>query len=308
MTDRLLNPLEGEPASLKGLYLRIGGAILAGVLVLAGLIALASRARRGGPEDGVLPPSAAAAAAALAPTNAPAPSAADAALLEEVRRLQAAGDLLTAREKGLAALEAAPGPGLVRDLESLLGQVNIDLVFSPRAMPEKVDYTVAPGDSLDRIARKFGTTVDLIRRGNGVRGSLIRAGDRLRVLQAAFAIRVDKSDNTLVLRMNDRFFKRYSVGTGQYNKTPVGDFKILEKIPQPTWWRPDGKAIPYGDTNNLLGTHWMSIDAPGYGIHGTWEPDTIGKQASLGCIRLLNDDVEQLFTLVTEGTPVAIQD
>jgi lipoprotein-anchoring transpeptidase ErfK/SrfK len=305
MSDRLLNPLDAAPASPKGLYMRIGAGFLIAALVLVLLAFLMANARR---KHRAVPPPPGREQAAPSATNGTDAFRADLSLLDDARRLQAAGDLLAAREKGLAVLAAAGNPAATQAVEALLGQVDIDLVFSPRAMPEKVEYTVAAGDSLDKIARKFGTTVDLIRKSNSVRGSLIRTGDRLRILQATFSIRVDKSDNTLLLLMNDRFFKRYRVGTGQYNKTPVGDFKIVEKIPQPTWWRPDGKAIPYGDTNNLLGTHWMSIDAPGYGIHGTWEPDTIGKQASAGCIRLLNEDVEQLFTLVPEGTPVAIQD
>ena len=91
-------------------------------------------------------------------------------------------------------------------------------------------------------------------------------------------------------------------------KPPVGSFVIKDKIQHPPWWRPDGKQIPYGDPANLLGTHWLSLDVRGYGIHGTWEPETIGQQASAGCIRLLNDDIEELYTLVIVGTPVVIRD
>ena len=117
-----------------------------------------------------------------------------------------------------------------------------------------------------------------------------------------------------MLFLNGKFFKRYAVGTGQYGKTPVGDFIISDKIINPPWWRPDGKLIPFGDTNNVLGTRWMALSTPdgtgprGYGIHGTWQPDTIGKQASAGCIRLLNSEVEELFMLVPVGTPVNITD
>jgi len=71
--------------------------------------------------------------------------------------------------------------------------------------------------------------------------------------------------------------------------------------------------IPYGDKENVLGTRWISLTATGqtpkvrgYGIHGTWEPDTVGKQASAGCVRLLNPDVEELFLIVPMGTPVTI--
>ncbi len=191
---------------------------------------------------------------------------------------------------------------------TILSDINTEILLSPRAMPEKTEYTVQPGDSLAKLAKKFGTTVELIRQGNNVRGSLIRTGDRMRIFQGNFSIQVDKSDNILDVYLNDVFFKRYPVGTGEYNRTPVGDFKITDRIRKPTWWCPDGKAIPYGTPENELGTHWLSLDVRGYGIHGTWEPDTIGKQVSAGCVRLLNENIEELYNIIPVGTPVTITD
>ncbi len=236
------------------------------------------------------------------------------AALAEARQLKAQDKMLEARDKALGILDASSNAIARTGAEQLLGEVNVVLVTTPRAMPEKTDYAVQPGDSLALLAKKFNTTVDLIQRGNNLQGSVIRAGDRLRIFSGKYEIRVSKTKNDLVLLVNDRFFKRYAVGTGQYGKTPVGSFLIKDKIPNPPWWRSDGKQIPFGDTNNVLGTRWMGLkyadDTPlaGYGIHGTWEPDTIGKQASAGCIRLLNSDVEELFALVPEGTPVTISD
>ncbi len=229
-------------------------------------------------------------------------------LLEKAQGLRDKRKFLEARDAAYDVMDKSSNEVARAGAEALLGEVNIELVFTPRAMPEKSDYTVQPGDSIDQLAKKFGTTVDVIRKGNRVVGSVIRVGDRLRIFSGKFSIRVDKSNNTLTLFLNDRFFKRYSVGTGEYGKTPAGSFSIREKIPQPTWWRPDGQAVPYGDTNNVLGTYWLSLDIPGYGIHGTWQPDTIGKQSSAGCIRLLNAEIEELYMLVPVGTPVVIVD
>ena len=189
-----------------------------------------------------------------------------------------------------------------------LGQLGMEMLFSPIPMAEKTDYTVQAGDSLDKIARRSGTTVELLRKSNSLRGPVIRPGDRLRVFSGKWAIRVSKSRNDLVLLLNDQFFKRYPVGTGEYAKTPTGEFKITDRIAQPTWWHPDGRTIAYGDPENLLGTHWLALDIKGFGLHGTWEPNTIGRQSSMGCVRLLNEDIEELFTLVTVGTPVTIED
>lgn len=226
-------------------------------------------------------------------------------VLTAATQLQKEDKLLEARDKAYEVLVQSSNKAARAGAEALLGDVNVRLILSPRPMPEKVDYTIQPGDSINALAKKFGPTVDVIQKGNRVTSSVIRPGDRLRIFTGKFSIQVSKKDNTLVLMMNDKFFKRYAVGTGEYGKTPVGSFTIRDRVPQPTWWK-DGKAIPFGDTNNVLGTHWLALDIPGYGIHGTWQPDTIGKQASAGCIRLVNAEIEELFTLVPVGTPVTI--
>lgn len=226
--------------------------------------------------------------------------------LTQAKTLQAAGDYQGARQAAYQALEATPGGRTAESARQLLSEIHTELAFSSRQMQEKEDYVIESGDSLARIARKFNTTVELLQKGNNLTGSLIRRGDRLRILRGDFSVRVDKSDNILDVFLNEKFFKRYLVGTGKFAKTPEGDFVINDRIAQPTWWRPDGKAIPFGDPDNLLGTHWLSLSVRGYGIHGTWEPETIGKQASAGCVRLLNKDIEELYALLPLGTPVTI--
>ncbi len=230
------------------------------------------------------------------------------ALLQQAREAKAAQQYAAARDYAWQVLDESRDNRARTQAEELLNEVNITLVMNPWPMPEKVDYTIQRGDTLGGLARRFNTTIELIQRGNRLSGSMIRQGDRLRILDAEFSVHVNKTRNDLVVYMNDRFFKRYDVGTGEYQRTPVGEFTITERIAQPTWWRPDGRAVPYGTTNNVLGTHWLSIDVPGYGIHGTWEPDSIGYQSSAGCVRLLNEDIEELYTLLPTGVPVVIED
>lgn len=230
-----------------------------------------------------------------------------ASLLARAKNLRDGGNLEAARETAYQIMDASRDSHSLESARQMLGEINIELALTPRDMKEKVDYTVQSGDSLARIAKNYKTNVELIQKSNNIKGSLIRVGDRLRILTGDFSIVVDKTDNLLDLYLNNRFFKRYRVGTGKFDKTPEGDFLVNDRIAQPTWWRPDGKAIPYGDPDNLLGTHWLSLNIRGYGIHGTWEPDTIGKELSAGCVRLLNEDIEELFTLIPLNTPVRIQ-
>ena len=245
---------------------------------------------------------------AAAPAPAPAPIAAGdaAAGFAQARERLQGGDYQGAREAALAALAAKPGDP---EIEGFLNELAMPLLASQRPMPEKVEHVVQSGDYLGKLAATYNTPVALIAKANNVQGANIRVGETLRLLDGnahAFALTVSKSRNDLVATLDGKFFKRYRVSTGENSKTPVGTFKIVDKIAQPAWHKPGGKAIPYGDPENLLGTHWLALDLPGYGLHGTWEPDSIGKQSSAGCVRLLNSDIEELYTILPKGTLVTI--
>lgn len=256
----------------------------------------------------------------LVPSSAPAPVMPPppeaARLLAAAREMERSGAMQEARETYYQALASLTDAQTRRGIEDRLGPINTGLLLSPAAMPEKQDHIVQPGESLQTIARRYGTTVELIQRGNRIMNpNRIKAGDVLRVFTGKFRIEVSKSRNELILFMNDRFFKRYAVATGAYGKTPLGTFEVRDKTVDPTWWRPDGKEVPFGDKENILGTRWMSIratgdtpDARGYGIHGTWDNASIGKAASAGCVRMINAEVEELFDMAPPGAPVLIQE
>lgn len=180
-------------------------------------------------------------------------------------------------------------------------------LFSKEVGPDSIAYTVKSGDSLYVLARKNHTTVDLIKKINGLTSDNIYPKMKLKILTAPFSIQIDKSKNVLVLYLKDEAVKRYSVATGKKNCTPVGEFKITDKLVNPTWFK-TGAILPPGSPENALGTRWMGFDKPAYGIHGTIDPKSIGTQASEGCIRMLNEEVEELYSIVPVGTKVTIQD
>jgi lipoprotein-anchoring transpeptidase ErfK/SrfK len=86
--------------------------------------------------------------------------------------------------------------------------------------------------------------------------------------------------------------------------SPIGTFTIVNRIPNPTYYKP-GKVVGPGP-GNPLGTRWIGLDQKGYGIHGTDQPRSIGFAKSQGCIRLRNQDVEQLFDRVRAGDIVEL--
>jgi len=188
-----------------------------------------------------------------------------------------------------------------------LSDLRFKMLFSAAEQEGCVFYDVRPGDSLAKIAKQFGTTVGLIKRINHLERDVIFMGQKLKVCQIKFNIFVDKSDNILKLRSGDALWKHYTVSTGLNNSTPVGTFTVETKLIDPPWYRP-GKIVPSGDPENALGSRWLGFDLKGYGIHGTIEPETIGKQITNGCVRMLNKEVEELYDIVPKGTEVTIID
>jgi len=187
-----------------------------------------------------------------------------------------------------------------------IGDINVRLIFSPIPRKDSVIYKVKAGDSLTLIAKRFNTTVDLIIKSNKLKDTVIRPEKRLKITSGSgFSIEVYTKSNKLILKNNGDPVKTYIVATGTHDGTPLGNFKIVNKLKNPPWYTA-GTRVPADSPKNVLGTRWMGISEKGYGIHGTINPASIGKQSTEGCIRMYNKEVEELFDLVPVGTPVTI--
>ena len=190
-----------------------------------------------------------------------------------------------------------------KDLQDL----NMRILFSPVKAEGSFTYKVEPGDTLIAISRRFKTTVALIRRANNLKSDLIKPNMELKVSKADFSLAVDKSQNILNLKANEEILKTYPISTGSNNSTPIGVFTITDKLTDPVWYT-TGAVVSPDSPENILGTRWMGISKEGYGIHGTTDPDTIGRQITQGCVRMYNSDVEELFDILPVGTEVVITD
>ena len=203
-------------------------------------------------------------------------------------------------------LEKHPGTEFAADAEQRQGAINLKRFLRENTTP----YQVKRGDSLVKIAAKFGVTPELLKRINGLTSNMLQTGQVLRVVDPDFNILVDMSNRRLSLRSGNKVVKKYVIGIGKdETPTPPGDYKVTDKLPNPVWYctLPSGakEAIQPGDPRNELGTRWIGFK-PAYGIHGTIEPESIGKAVSNGCVRMNNEDVEELYDLVGAGTPVRI--
>jgi lipoprotein-anchoring transpeptidase ErfK/SrfK len=112
-------------------------------------------------------------------------------------------------------------------------------------------------------------------------------------------------DRKLAVLEAGRVIKIFPTAVGApKSPSPTGSYTIVLRLTDPTWYG-KGKIVPAGKSCPI-GTRWLGLNVKGYGIHGTNNPASIGHNASHGCIRLRNRDIEQLFGMVSVGDAVEL--
>jgi len=215
------------------------------------------------------------------------------------------GDVTEAKALYRRVYQSAPDTIMSKIAEARLVEEGYEDYFYSLDETNSSSYEVQNGDTLSRIASQYGVTAGLVRVSNRIKGDRIRPFQKLKIMQDKWRILVDKSTNILILKAGDRVVKTYPVGTGKRGNTPLGDFEIVNRLKDPTWYY-EGIVAQPGTSENPLGTRWMGFNIDGYGLHGTTDPASIGKYETLGCIRMYNADVEELFEIVPTGTKVSV--
>lgn len=121
---------------------------------------------------------------------------------------------------------------------------------------------------------------------------------------------VDLSDRQVTVYRDEKIRDRYPIAIGQAGwETPSGNFYVTETFENPGWQHPiTGENVTGPD--NPLGSRWIGFWSDGrnqIGFHGTNEEALIGQAVSHGCVRMRNQDIEQMFLEVEPGTPVVVQ-
>lgn len=191
------------------------------------------------------------------------------------------------------------------------------------------DFTPETGFKLVRSAS--GVTIDRKKLEAEIRSALVKPGsersfkpdvkyDAPKIRTADLArqfptlLVVDRSKFKLTLYKNLKKAKTYGVAVGAAGlETPPGKYTIANKAENPVWHVPDsdwagdlaGKTIPGGVPENPIRARWLGI-YDGVGIHGTNDPDSIGSNASHGCIRMRVPEVIKLYREVPVGTTIYI--
>jgi len=201
---------------------------------------------------------------------------------------------------------------ILSECYQLLGRMNSKIFQGSETIEgilafHKVNY----GENLTTIAKKFKVAPNRIVRINGLRNrNDIRANQTLRILKGNLRMVVDKRRFNMDVYLGDLFFAHYGVGLGRGNKTPETVTSLSRGMAMdPSYTDPVSfEVFPASHEKNPIGTRWMPLQiGRGFGIHGTREPDSIGKESSNGCVRMLNADVEVIYDYAMTGDEVEIR-
>ncbi len=195
-------------------------------------------------------------------------------------------------------------PELGRPLMKRINQTARRIYFQPQPhyLPP---YVVQPGDMLQDIAKDLQVPWQYLAKLNRTDPRRIAPGDKLKVIQGPFDAVVDLGQFRLTVTAHGYYVAQFPIGIGKDGSTPIGELQVLDKLEDPTYYGPDA-VIANDDPSNPLGEYWLSL-GNGYGIHGTIDESSIGRAASRGCIRLRNQDVADLYNLLTVGSKVLIR-
>lgn len=256
------------------------------------------------------------------PTTVPSSSPNAEAYRQGMRQIEQ-GQAVQGRETLSRLLFAANPPLDTRDAQTVrdtLNSVNKDLVFSSKFVPGDPIaelYVVQPGDVLARLAPKYQITYQLLLRINKVDPHRMFVGQKIKMIRGPIHAIVHKHDFRIDLFAYNPagqsvFVASFPVGLGKEDSTPIGSWRIKPggKLVDPGWTDPNShRYYPPDDPANPIGEHWLALegtddrtrDKTGFGLHGTIDPTSIGKQMSLGCVRMLPDDIELVWELLVDG-------
>ena len=213
--------------------------------------------------------------------------------------LERAGDIEGARAAWGEFIRDYPNAPKLAEAKAALGRINTSQVFSPTPSPDKIAYAVGKGDSLVKIASKFKSNAELIFRANSMETINLKIGQKLVIPQLEISVVVDRKAGTVTLLNKGQFFKEYATvalktpGVSSSAKTKVTDKIALQ----------GSNRVAFGDKNYSGSERWVMLGSAGLVIRSVPE----GAGAPPPGIIVSQPDIEEIFLLVSRGSPVTIQ-
>jgi lipoprotein-anchoring transpeptidase ErfK/SrfK len=190
---------------------------------------------------------------------------------------------------------------------------------------DRLDYETL----LELVSEKFFSHPQLVRQMNpGLDWRSVKPGSIVYVPQVG-SINVSGTASFIRISLAARHLEVFNESTNllthfpcsiaqAVEKRPVGKLEVEDLVPNPVYVfdpanfptspeAPLGKMVlKAGRPNNPVGTVWIKLNRPGYGIHGTPRPEEVGRTGSLGCFRLANWNAETLLKMAWRGMPVYV--
>jgi len=172
-------------------------------------------------------------------------------------------------------------------------------------------YKVKPGDQLRLIGQRYKVPYQILMQINNIRRPQeLKAGQTIKVINGPFNVKVYRSTFTMDLYLQNTFVRSFSVGLGKPGmETPIGLWRVKlgGKLVKPVWTNPlTGRTHRPEEPDYPIGSRWIALEGlegpakyrTGFAIHGTKDPDQIGKADSQGCIRLHNGNAILLYNML----------
>lgn len=189
-------------------------------------------------------------------------------------------------------------------LTELLDQVAGTVVYSRQAVLDP-PHTVEPGETLERIAERYGVPWRLLAKINGLaQPEQLTPGQSLKVIRGPFEARIYLSRRELVLFVRDCYAGRFSLTVGSDAATAPGVYRVCEKFESPSYYTPTG-VISSGDPGNPLGRLWIGLGGR-LGIHGPGQSDLPQHPNPPGAFILSEKDIEDVYDILSVGSQVTI--
>jgi len=244
-------------------------------------------------------------------------------MISQAEGLSDQGKLVEARAEYNAAMYHPEAGSALVLIRRRMSEINDVLLFSSTIVegdPHAERYKIKSGDMLSTLAPRYRIDWRFLTRINGIRDpSRIREGQTLKVVNGPFHVVINKSEYRMDLYIGQpdaegrrMYVRSYLVGLGEHGSTPTGEWIVRRnsKLINSPWRNPrTGEYFAADNPNNPIGERWIGIQGvdpqtqhlEGFGIHGTIEPESIGRQASMGCVRMMPDDVEWIYDMLVGG-------